>query len=53
MDSIVFTIPTPKQVKQTTRDDRIRIQALSQAGLTVDQIVLQLNLTLRQVKYAL
>jgi hypothetical protein len=54
MDINIY-IPTPKTIKQTTRDDRIRIQTLYyHAGFTIDQIVLQLYpFTRRQVEYAL
>jgi hypothetical protein len=53
--NLILNVPTPKQRKQTTRDDRLRIQTLYyNAGFTPDQIVLQLHhLTLRQVEYAL
>ena len=53
---LILNIPTPKQIsrKQTTRDDRLRINTLYyHAGFTVSQIALQLNLTLRQIDYAL
>ena len=51
---LILNPPIPKQVKQTTRDDRIRIEALyDHAYLIIDQISLQLNFTLRQVQYAL
>ena len=53
--NLILNVLTPKQRKQTTRDDRLRIQTLYyNAGFTPDQIVLQLHhLTLRQVEYAL
>ena len=51
---LILSPPILKQVKQTTRDDRIRIQALyDHAYLIIDQISLQLNFTPRQVQYAL
>ena len=48
-------IPTPKTPSHmTSRDDRLRIQTLfNEAGWEIDDIVLQLNLTCRQVSYAL
>jgi hypothetical protein len=48
-------IPTPKTpTKNYTRDDRLRIQTLFfHAGFTKEEIFLQLNLFLDQVKYAL
>lgn len=55
MDSL-HSIPTPKTLtkKNCTRDDRLRIQTLFfHAGFTKEEICLQLNLTLDQVKYAL
>jgi hypothetical protein len=50
-----LTVPTPKTPTQmTSRDDRLRIQTLfNEAGWEIDDIVLQLNLTRRQVLYAL
>ncbi|PQE05349.1 transposable element tc1 transposase protein [Rutstroemia sp. NJR-2017a BVV2] len=49
-----YSVPTPKQRYQCTRDDRLRVQTLFyHAGFTKDEIALQLNLSLRQVKYAL
>jgi hypothetical protein len=52
--SFILNIPTPKQRKQTSRDDRLRIRTLyHHAGFTLDQIALRLNLTLRQIEYAL
>ena len=49
------SIPTPKTPrKQSTRDDRVRIEALYMHGdLTQEEIALRLKLTLRQVQYAL
>ena len=54
MDS-QYHIPTPKTPsKSTTRDDRLRIETLYfTAGFTISQIALQLNLTPRQIAYAL
>ena len=48
-------MPTPKTPrKQCTRDDRLRIETLFfQANFSQAQIALQLNLTPRQVSYAL
>ena len=50
-----YSVPTPKTPrKQTTRDDRLRIETLYfDAGFTQDEICLQLNLTPNQVQYAL
>lgn len=50
-----YSIPTPKTPQKIcTRDDHLRIQTLFfYAGWTRDDIALQLNLSLRQVKYAL
>jgi hypothetical protein len=51
-----YSIPTPKTPTRhnCNRDDRIRIQALFyDARFSKPQIVLQLNLTIDQVKYAL
>jgi hypothetical protein len=52
---VSYSIPTPKTLrKQSTRDDRLRIQTLYfDAGFTIDEIVLQLSVTLDQVRYAL
>ena len=48
------SIPTPKTPHSSTRDERLRIHTLYfEAGWTQDQIALQLNLTRRQVQYAL
>jgi len=50
------TIPTPKTPTRQTlgRDDRLRIHTLYyDAGWSIDQIVLQLNVTRRQVQWAL
>lgn len=51
----IYYIPTPKTpTKQTSRDDRLRIETLYfDAGFTLDQIALQLNFTKRQIQYAL
>jgi hypothetical protein len=51
----IFRIPTPKTSPYTTsRDDRLRIQTLHfEAGWEINDIILQLNLTYRQVEYAL
>lgn len=55
MDLAFCSIPTPKTPrKQCTRDDRLRIETLYfTAGFTQDEIALQLNVTRRQVQYAL
>ena len=52
---LTFSVPTPKTpTYSTSRDDRLRIQTLfNDAGWEIDDIVLQLNLTRRQVEYAL
>ena len=49
------TVPTPKtRTHITTHDDRLRIQTLfNEAGWEIDDIALQLNLTRRQILYAL
>jgi hypothetical protein len=53
MDS-EYSIPTPKVRYHCTRDDRLRVQTLFfYAGFTKDEIALQLNLSIDQVKYAL
>jgi hypothetical protein len=54
MDTQYF-VPTPKTpTKSTTRDDRLQIETLYfTAGFTIPQIALQLNLTPRQIIYAL
>ena len=51
----VYYVPTPKTpIHQTTRDDRLRIQTLFyEASWDIDDIILQLNFTRRQVLYAL
>jgi hypothetical protein len=51
----ILSIPTPKTPqKSTSRDQRLRVQTLYfDARWTQDQIALQLNLSLGQVKYAL
>ena len=51
----VYSVPTPKTpTKDCTRDDRLRVHSLYfDAGWDIGQIALQLNLTLRQVRYAL
>jgi hypothetical protein len=51
----LYNILIPKTLKkQTSRDDRLRIETLYfDAGFTLDQIALQLNLTKRQIQYAL
>ena len=55
--SIILNVPTLKAntFKQSTRDDRLHIQALYyDAGFSIDETVLQLShLTKRQVTYAL
>ena len=49
-----YSVPTPKTQHYCTRDERLRVQTLYfDAGWTREQIALQLNLTLRQVKYAI
>jgi hypothetical protein len=49
-----YSIPIPKIRYHLTRDDRHRVQTLFfHAGWTKSQIALQLNLTERQIKYAL
>ena len=52
---LTFSVPTPKTpTYSTSRDDRLRIQTLfNDAGWEIDDIILQLNLTRRQVEYAL
>lgn len=54
-ESSEYSIPTPKTpCKTCTRDDHVRIQTLFlHAGFTKEEIALQLNLTLDQIKYAL
>jgi hypothetical protein len=54
MDS-QYSVPTPKTLrKQLTRDDRLRIETLYyDANFTQAQIALQLNISPRQVGYAL
>ena len=53
-EAIGYSIPTPKTQYLLTRDDRLRVQTLFfYAGFSKDEIALQLNLTLRQVKYAI
>jgi hypothetical protein len=54
----IYHISTPKQPStphhETSRDDRLRIQTLYyDAKWTINDIILQLNLTRRQVEYAL
>ena len=54
----IYHIPTPKQPStphcETFRDDRLRIQTLYyDAKWTINAIILQTNLTRRQVEYAL
>ena len=51
---ITYSVPTPKTTHQTTRDARIKAHTLYyDANWSIDQICLQLNLTRRQVEYAL
>ena len=51
---LTFCVPTPKTPNSTSRDDRIRVQTLFfEACWEVDDIMLQLNLTRRQVEYAI
>jgi hypothetical protein len=54
MESVLM-VPTPKTpTRLTSRDDRLRIHTLYyDAGWEIDDIILQLNLTRRQVEYAL
>ena len=55
MESI-FRIPTSKTptTHPTSRDDRLRIQTLYfETAWEIDDIALQLNLTRRQIEYAL
>ena len=51
----IYRVPILKTpIHQTSRDDRIRIQTLFyMAGWSIDDIILQLNFTRRQVLYAL
>jgi transposase len=51
----MHTIPTPPTLrKETSRDERLRAYTLYfDAGFTQAEIALQLNLTSRQVQYAL
>jgi len=50
-----YSVPTPKTPsKLATRDQRLQAHTLYHyAGFTQDEIALQLNLTSRQVQYAL
>jgi hypothetical protein len=50
-----YYVPTPKTpTHSTTRDERLRVQTLFyDAGWSIDDIILQTNLTRRQVDYAL
>ncbi|PQE06971.1 transposable element tc3 protein [Rutstroemia sp. NJR-2017a WRK4] len=49
-----FSIPTPKIQYYCSRDDHLRVQTLYwNTGFTKDQIALQLNLSIHQVKYTL
>ena len=52
---LVLTVPTPKTpTRITSRDDRLQICTLYyNARWEIDDIILQLNLTRRQVEYAL
>ena len=51
---LTISIPTPKQLHNLTRDQRLRIQILfNDANYTVSQIVLQTGYSERQVRYAL
>lgn len=53
---VSYSVPTPKTPthRQTTRDERLKVHTLFfTAGWEIDQIMLQLNLTRRQVEYAL
>lgn len=51
----MYSIPTPKTPrKQLSRDDRLRVETLYfDANFTQAQIALQLNISLRQIRYAL
>src|SRR5438270_780466 len=58
MELPTYSVPTPKQPRtpshESSRDDRLRIQTLYfDAGWTISEIILQTNLTRRQVEYAL
>jgi hypothetical protein len=56
IDKVKYFVPTPKMPpqRQTSRDDRIRCQTLFfYSGFTLDEIVVQLNLTKEQVRDAL
>jgi hypothetical protein len=57
MESITYHIPTPKHhatSHDTSRDDRLRVQTLYyDANWSIDDIILQTNLTRHQVEYAL
>jgi hypothetical protein len=57
MESTTYHIPTPKHhtsTNDTSRDDRLRVQTLYyDAGWSIDDIILQTNLTRCQVEYAL
>jgi transposase len=44
--------PPPRTTRHTTRNERLQVQTLRDAGLTYTQIHEQLNLTLHQVAYA-
>ena len=46
------TTPQKEYAIRLTRDDRIRIQTLREAGLTYQQISQQLHINYRQVQYA-
>lgn len=49
-----YHVPTPKQVHELTRDERLRVQILyNDANYTVPQIILQTGYTERQIRYAL
>ena len=49
-----FNIPVPKQARELTRDQRLRIQILyNNAQYTISQIALQTGYSLRQICYAL
>ncbi|RFU33865.1 hypothetical protein B7463_g2519, partial [Scytalidium lignicola] len=54
-DDEIYEIPTPKSKRpDCTRDQRLKIQTLYlQAGWSKDDIMLQLNVTRRQIQYAL
>jgi transposase len=44
---------TPLRTHQTTRDQRLQVQTLRDAGLTYNEIHQQLDLTFRQIQHAI